>query len=72
MAAVIGSSGVWTAIVLGHCTRGVLSVARFRQGKWRHIVVEWPRARLYFTQAAWLASSLHFMLNRAEHAVDAQ
>jgi putative MATE family efflux protein len=34
------SSGVWTAILLGHCTRCVLSVARFRQGKWRHIVVE--------------------------------
>jgi putative MATE family efflux protein len=34
------SSGVWTAILLGHCTRCVLSVIRFRQGKWRHIVVE--------------------------------
>jgi Na+-driven multidrug efflux pump len=31
---------VWTAILLGHFTRCVLTVARFRQGKWRHIVVE--------------------------------
>lgn len=31
---------VWTAIVLGHFTRCVLTVARFRQGKWRDIVVE--------------------------------
>jgi putative MATE family efflux protein len=27
--------GIWTAIVLGHVTRASLSVARFRQGKWR-------------------------------------
>jgi hypothetical protein len=26
--------------VLGHLTRGGLSVLRFRQGKWRHIRVE--------------------------------
>ena len=31
---------VWTAILLGHLTRCVLTVIRFRQGKWRHIVVE--------------------------------
>jgi putative MATE family efflux protein len=31
---------VWTAIVLGHLTRCVLTVLRFRQGKWRHIVVD--------------------------------
>jgi Na+-driven multidrug efflux pump len=30
---------IWTAIVLGHVTRSVLSVARFRQGRWRSIVV---------------------------------
>ncbi len=30
---------IWLAIVLGHFTRCVLSVARFRQGKWRHITV---------------------------------
>lgn len=30
---------IWTAIVFGHCTRAVLSVWRFRQGQWRHIVV---------------------------------
>jgi putative MATE family efflux protein len=28
---------VWTAIVIGHATRGLLSVLRFRQGKWRTI-----------------------------------
>jgi putative MATE family efflux protein len=31
---------IWLAIVLGHLTRCVLSVARFRQGKWRHITVD--------------------------------
>jgi putative MATE family efflux protein len=36
----LDSSGVWSAIVLGHFTRCSLSVLRFRQGKWRHIVVE--------------------------------
>ena len=30
---------IWLAIVLGHFTRCVLSVARFRQGKWRSIKV---------------------------------
>jgi putative MATE family efflux protein len=34
------ASGVWSAIVLGHFTRCCLSVFRFKQGKWRHIVVE--------------------------------
>ncbi len=31
---------IWLAIVLGHLTRSVLSLGRFRQGKWRHIMVE--------------------------------
>jgi Na+-driven multidrug efflux pump len=31
---------IWLAIVLGHVTRAVLSVLRFRQGKWRHIAVD--------------------------------
>ncbi|MGZ7031788.1 MAG: MATE family efflux transporter [Thermoanaerobaculia bacterium] len=31
---------IWLAIVLGHFTRAVLSVWRFRQGKWRHIAVD--------------------------------
>jgi len=30
---------IWLAILAGHVTRCVLSVLRFRQGKWRHIVV---------------------------------
>jgi putative MATE family efflux protein len=30
---------IWLAIVLGHFTRCVLTVFRFRQGKWRSIVV---------------------------------
>jgi putative MATE family efflux protein len=34
------STGVWTAIVLGHSTRCILTVARFHQGKWRHITVD--------------------------------
>jgi len=37
---ILQASGVWTAILLGHSTRCVLSVARFHQGKWRHIKVE--------------------------------
>jgi putative MATE family efflux protein len=31
---------IWLAILLGHLTRCVLTVTRFRQGKWRHIKVE--------------------------------
>ena len=31
---------IWTAILLGHITRCALSVWRFRQGKWRGILVE--------------------------------
>jgi putative MATE family efflux protein len=34
------ASEIWTAIVLGHITRAVLSVLRFRQGKWRDIEVD--------------------------------
>jgi Na+-driven multidrug efflux pump len=33
------ASGVWTAILVGHSTRCLLSVWRFQQGKWRHIQV---------------------------------
>jgi putative MATE family efflux protein len=36
---------IWLAIVLGHLTRAVLSVGRFRQGKWRHIAVDIGSAR---------------------------
>jgi Na+-driven multidrug efflux pump len=31
---------IWLAILAGHATRCVLSVIRFRQGKWRTITVE--------------------------------
>jgi Na+-driven multidrug efflux pump len=31
---------IWLAIVLGHATRMTLSIVRFRQGKWRNIVVD--------------------------------
>jgi Na+-driven multidrug efflux pump len=31
---------IWLAIVLGHLTRSVLSLGRFRQEQWRHIKVE--------------------------------
>lgn len=31
---------IWVAILLGHATRAALSVIRFNQGKWQHIVVE--------------------------------
>jgi putative MATE family efflux protein len=33
-------SGVWTAILVGHFTRCVLTVARFKQGKWKTIRVD--------------------------------
>jgi putative MATE family efflux protein len=36
---------IWLAIVLGHFTRAALSIARFRQGKWRHIAVDIEAAR---------------------------
>jgi len=35
-------SDVWLAIVIGHATRCLLSVLRFRQGKWRAIKVASP------------------------------
>jgi Na+-driven multidrug efflux pump len=31
---------IWVAILLGHLTRCVLSMIRFRQGSWRGIVVD--------------------------------
>lgn len=31
---------IWLAIVLGHFTRALLTVLRFRQGKWRQIAVD--------------------------------
>jgi Na+-driven multidrug efflux pump len=31
---------IWLAILLGHITRCVLSVIRFRQGRWRNIAVD--------------------------------
>ena len=36
---------IWLSIVLGHLTRMVLSVMRFRQGKWRQITVDIEPAR---------------------------
>jgi Na+-driven multidrug efflux pump len=38
-------AGIWLAILLGHATRCWLSVARFRQGKWRQIEVGIAPAR---------------------------
>jgi putative MATE family efflux protein len=39
---------IWMAILIGHITRATLSVARFRQQKWRQIAVdiEPPKARI--------------------------
>jgi putative MATE family efflux protein len=34
------ATDIWLAIVLGHLTRCLLTVLRFRQGRWRHIKVE--------------------------------
>jgi Na+-driven multidrug efflux pump len=36
---------IWAAILVGHATRCLLSVLRFRQGKWRDIRVEIEPAR---------------------------
>lgn len=36
---------IWLSIVLGHLTRALLSVMRFKQGKWRHIAVDIEPAR---------------------------
>jgi Na+-driven multidrug efflux pump len=36
---------IWIAILLGHATRCGLSVARFKQEKWRHIQVDIEPAR---------------------------
>jgi putative MATE family efflux protein len=36
---------IWLAIVVGHFTRALLSVLRFRQGKWRQIEVDIEPAR---------------------------
>jgi putative MATE family efflux protein len=34
------ATDIWLAILIGHFTRSLLSVIRFRQGQWRHIVVD--------------------------------
>ena len=36
----LNPADIWLAILLGHVTRSILSMARFRQGNWRHIEVE--------------------------------
>ena len=41
----LAATDIWAAIVVGHFTRSVLSVARFRQQKWRHIEVDIEPAR---------------------------
>jgi Na+-driven multidrug efflux pump len=41
----LAPADIWMAIVLGHFTRCVLSVARFRQQKWRSIAVDIEPAR---------------------------
>lgn len=39
------TTDIWSAILIGHATRCLLSVMRFRQGKWRDIRVEIEPAR---------------------------
>jgi putative MATE family efflux protein len=41
----LNPSDIWIAIVIGHFTRCTLSVARFRQQKWRNIQVDIEPAR---------------------------
>ena len=45
MAGTLDASDIWLAIVAGHFTRATLSVARFRQQKWRNIAVDIESAR---------------------------
>ena len=40
------AADIWLAIVLGHFARAMLSILRFRQGKWRHIAVDIGPARV--------------------------
>jgi putative MATE family efflux protein len=42
---------IWLAIVIGHFTRGALSVLRFRRGKWREITVDIGPSRVDATAA---------------------
>ncbi|MGE5813470.1 MAG: MATE family efflux transporter [Acidobacteriota bacterium] len=42
---ILEADHIWLAIVLGHLTRAVLSVARFKQGRWREIAVDLEPAR---------------------------
>jgi putative MATE family efflux protein len=39
------ANDIWLAIVLGHFTRALMSVVRFRQGRWRGIAVDIEPAR---------------------------
>jgi putative MATE family efflux protein len=39
------AADIWMAIVIGHFTRALLSVIRFRQGRWRQISVDIEPAR---------------------------
>ena len=41
----LGPHHIWTSILIGHATRAALSVARFRQQKWRNIAVDIEPAR---------------------------
>ena len=36
------ASWIWTAILLGHCTRALLSTWVFGRGRWRAIAVDVP------------------------------
>ena len=36
----LNPADIWLAILLGHVTRSILSMVRFRQGNWRHIEVD--------------------------------
>jgi putative MATE family efflux protein len=39
MTGTLAPLGIWIAILLGHSSRAVLSIVRFRQGKWRSIQI---------------------------------
>jgi Na+-driven multidrug efflux pump len=58
---------IWLAILLGHITRCTLSVARFRQQKWRsiHVDIEAPKPHLVTAEAELPGAEPHIPMRDA-------
>ena len=61
---------IWTAILVGHATRCALSVARFRQEKWRDIAVdiELSKPRLVTAESELPGAEPHIPMHEAPDA----